>query len=107
VNTAPEKGVFPLDHAGECKDAMKRVLACLQENGRTHMACRDLSKSYLECRMAHNLMQSEDLSKLGFGGGGQAPEAKVEPVEPSRGKEKEGFVAGTFIKQRRGEKNWF
>ena len=73
---APEKGVFPLDHFGECKSVRAGVLLtfiqpantfrsgeaafsqlkdayleCLKANSHKAEACRALSKSYLECRM--------------------------------------------------------
>lgn len=64
---APEKGVFPLDHFGECKEARRQQLSrllsltaaqeavaylvCLQNASFATEACRHLSKSYLECRM--------------------------------------------------------
>jgi hypothetical protein len=31
-NRAPEKGVFPLDHDGQCKDAMSQVMACIKQH---------------------------------------------------------------------------
>ena len=63
----PERGVFALDHDGECKDAMKVYLACLQEKKGTHFDCRDLSGKYLECRMSKDLMSKEALDNLGLG----------------------------------------
>lgn len=77
----PEKGVFPLDHFGECKDVSattmslllcapvflcstpvsllsaaspqikERYLKCLAEHNADAEACRQLTKEYLECRM--------------------------------------------------------
>lgn len=44
---APEKGVFPLDHFGECKQLMQTYLACLTTHGQDAAACRDVSRSYL------------------------------------------------------------
>ena len=48
---APEKGVFPLDHFGECKTVMKDYLACLKKEKGDSLECKKLSKLYLECRM--------------------------------------------------------
>ncbi|KAI9473308.1 hypothetical protein BX667DRAFT_422633 [Coemansia mojavensis] len=49
--TPPDRGSFPLDHDGECKDAMALYLSCLEGNRGSGKKCRDLSKKYLECRM--------------------------------------------------------
>ncbi|OAK94339.1 hypothetical protein IQ06DRAFT_234262 [Phaeosphaeriaceae sp. SRC1lsM3a] len=48
----PERGSFPLDHDGECKDIMMSYLRCIKSHrGSNDPECRDLSKSYLSCRM--------------------------------------------------------
>ena len=52
----PEKGSFPLDHKGACKHGMVEFLACLKENKNAHYICKDISKSYLQCRMEKGLM---------------------------------------------------
>ena len=62
----PEKGVFPLDHYGECKAVMREYLGCLAGNGQDSTPCRELSRSYLECRMARDLMEKQPLDELGF-----------------------------------------
>jgi len=64
--TPPEKGSFPLDHLGECKQVMHRYLKCIHENSRVARNCTEISKEYLNCRMDKELMEKEDLSKLGF-----------------------------------------
>uniref|UniRef100_A0A7S1CGD2 CHCH domain-containing protein n=1 Tax=Bicosoecida sp. CB-2014 TaxID=1486930 RepID=A0A7S1CGD2_9STRA len=64
--TAPLKGVFPLDHDGECKPVMKRYLDCIRDHRSAHALCNDLSKAYLACRMDRGLMQHEDLRDIGF-----------------------------------------
>ena len=69
---APEKGVFPLDHFGECKKAMRVYLACLRKHGDDTAACREVSKKYLECRMDRELMAKQPLEELGFGEGDAA-----------------------------------
>ena len=65
---APEKGVFPLDHFGECKKAMRAYLACLRKHGDDAATCREVSKKYLECRMDRELMAKQPLEELGFWG---------------------------------------
>ena len=62
----PEKGVFPLDHFGECKGSKQKYMDCLRENKEDAERCREEAKSYLECRMAKNLMANQSLSELGF-----------------------------------------
>ena len=64
--TAPEKGSFPLDHDGECKEFFLKYMICLKRNGSSNAECRPQSKDYLDCRMRNNLMAKEDWSKLGF-----------------------------------------
>lgn len=88
--TPPDKGSFPLDHGGICKEGMLSLLACLKEtNGQSHK-CRQLSKSYLECRMDKDLMAKEDLAGLGFTG-----ELIVNLKEVTKPrKEATGFVSG-------------
>jgi hypothetical protein len=52
VPRAPEKGVFPLDHFGECTGAAAAYMACLRDAAFATEACRHLSQRYLECRMS-------------------------------------------------------
>ena len=101
----PEKGVFPLDHFGECKEAMTAYMLCLRDSSNQADNCRSQTKAYLECRMSKELMASEDLHKLGFGAhassSGAAPAAGAASNSANgaatdrqadfRGK---GFVAG-------------
>lgn len=63
----PDKGSFPLDHAGECKDAMMDYMKCIKEHFMDNSKCRRFSLKYLECRMDKNLMAKEKLDVLGFG----------------------------------------
>ncbi|XP_072229378.1 cytochrome c oxidase assembly protein COX19 [Leuresthes tenuis] len=63
---APDKGSFPLDHFGECKDFKEKFMKCLRENHHDNSKCRLQSKDYLSCRMDHQLMAKEPLQKLGF-----------------------------------------
>lgn len=62
----PDKGSFPLDHDGECRDHMIKYLECLQANDRDHSPCRVLTQTYLKCRMDTDLMAKEEWEKLGF-----------------------------------------
>ncbi|XP_018541061.1 cytochrome c oxidase assembly protein COX19 [Lates calcarifer] len=62
----PDKGSFPLDHFGECKDFKEKFMKCLRDNSFDNSLCRLQSKDYLECRMNHQLMAREPLEKLGF-----------------------------------------
>lgn len=64
---APEKGSFPLDHDGECKNLVSKYLKCLHEKELDSSECRDIAKDYLVCRMDNNLMARESLEDLGFG----------------------------------------
>lgn len=41
---------------GECKPLKKEFIACLKSQGNEHIACKDLSRRYLECRMDRGLM---------------------------------------------------
>ncbi|KAJ1096212.1 hypothetical protein NDU88_001356 [Pleurodeles waltl] len=47
----PDKGSFPLDHFGECKEFKERFMKCLRTNNFENTPCRNESKEYLECRM--------------------------------------------------------
>ena len=60
----PERGVFALDHDGECKSFMEKYLRCLREKQNLHFDCRELSKLYLNCRMDNGLMAEENMSSL-------------------------------------------
>lgn len=62
----PEKGIFPLDHFGECKQVADAYLKCLKQHARDAVACQQLAKQYLQCRMDRNLMAQQDLKELGF-----------------------------------------
>ena len=54
----PEKGVFPLDHFGDCKSSKATYLTCLRQNNNDYDACVALSQAYLECRMKKNSWRS-------------------------------------------------
>ncbi|KAH3665974.1 hypothetical protein OGAPHI_004163 [Ogataea philodendri] len=65
--TPPDRGSFPLDHYGDCKDQMQKYLKCMKlvrnENAPN---CRLLAKDYLECRMQHDLMDRVPWNELGL-----------------------------------------
>ena len=62
----PEKGVFPLDHFGECTHVKDAYMTCLHKNQAATENCKELAKAYLECRMQRSLMAQQNLSELGF-----------------------------------------
>lgn len=63
----PEKGVFPLDHFGECTPQKDAYMKCLQENSKeTSDRCQQEAKLYLECRMSKQLMMEQPIEELGF-----------------------------------------
>lgn len=62
----PDKGSFPLDHDGECKEYMKKYMNCLKKNNNDNHKCRTESKDYLQCRMDRQLMAKEDFRRLGY-----------------------------------------
>lgn len=102
---APEKGVFPLDHDGVCKPAMKTFLSCLKEKEQDHYACRELSRAYLECRMRNKLMAEEDLDELGLVDNENAKKARDDKRDEEGKREASGFLAGGDQPARK--KGWF
>jgi cytochrome c oxidase assembly protein subunit 19 len=96
----PQRGIFPLDHFGECQAPMQAYIECLQANQETHHKCRDQSKDYLECRMSKGLMSQENLEQMGYSEEQKVVDAKVYDKK----KEKEGFVAGKHIE---GKSQWW
>lgn len=74
VKNPPALGSFPLDHDGHCKSLVSEYLNCLKKNRHADsQPCRHLTKAYLECRMAHGLMEKESLDRLGFSEEPQLP----------------------------------
>ncbi|ODV85953.1 hypothetical protein CANARDRAFT_7310 [[Candida] arabinofermentans NRRL YB-2248] len=63
----PDRGSFPLDHFGDCKNQMTEYLKCLKlvknENAPN---CRILAKGYLDCRMSNDLMDRVSWKELGL-----------------------------------------
>ncbi|KAG9003532.1 Cytochrome c oxidase assembly protein cox19 [Tulasnella sp. JGI-2019a] len=72
----PQRGSFPLDHDGECKEFMKTYLQCLKSYGQESVNCRNLSKEYLECRMSRALMDRTEWKNLGYKGVGEDQDAQ-------------------------------
>jgi hypothetical protein len=103
----PQRGIFPLDHGGQCSEPMQLYLECLDTHKSRHHECQLESKSYLTCRMEQGLMSKENLDQLGYGN-------KVEGArEYGKEKEKAGFIAGKHIHkknkwfwERSGSNNW-
>ncbi|CCK72083.1 Cox19p KNAG_0I02990 [Huiozyma naganishii CBS 8797] len=72
--TPPERGSFPLDHDGECFDAMAAYLRCMRlVHNENAPNCRLLAKEYLRCRMEHRLMDRDDWAHLGLPRDSRAP----------------------------------
>ncbi|KDQ54813.1 hypothetical protein JAAARDRAFT_181453, partial [Jaapia argillacea MUCL 33604] len=87
--TPPDRGSFPLDHYGECKNQMMLYMNCLRKNSNSSSPCRQLSKEYLECRMQRGLMDRDEWHNLGLGNL-QGDTKRVQSADP-----KKGTTAGT------------
>ncbi|KAI5477964.1 cytochrome c oxidase assembly protein COX19 [Pseudohyphozyma bogoriensis] len=83
VNWIGQRGSFPLDHEGECKEYMQQYLACIKTTKSTSTDCRHLSKAYLNCRMDRGLMERVSWEDLGFEEGG-SPKAKAGHEPPPK-----------------------
>ncbi|KAG0703103.1 hypothetical protein DFH29DRAFT_803954 [Suillus ampliporus] len=62
----PDRGSFPLDHDGECKEQMMQYMDCLRKNSSASTPCRVMSKQYLDCRMTKGLMERDEWKNLGL-----------------------------------------
>ncbi|VDD79150.1 unnamed protein product [Mesocestoides corti] len=62
----PEKGSFPLDHHGICRDMRELWTACMKENDWNSEKCRAESAAYLRCRIDNKLMKPDEIQRLGF-----------------------------------------
>ncbi|KAF0852717.1 mitochondrial CIV assembly protein Cox19 [Andalucia godoyi] len=94
----PEKGSFPLDHLGECKVLVDRVLACMRKHEQQSRFCRLEFRDYLQCRMDKGLMQKEDFSKLDLDDPNKYKNVELGDKEK---KEEDGFVAGVSRRNRK------
>lgn len=91
----PERGIFPLDHEGECKIKMRDYLKCLNNNKQDHFPCKKLSRAYLQCRMDRDLMAKDDLDTLGLGE--DASTSSYTRVTPKNDEGKE-IIAGLGVR---------
>ncbi|KAF7355361.1 hypothetical protein MSAN_01452700 [Mycena sanguinolenta] len=82
----PDRGAFPLDHYGECKEQMQRYMACLRSNSSTSSPCRPLSKDYLDCRMNKGLMERDEWKNLGFDSKKPALDSNNKEESPTQSK---------------------
>lgn len=89
----PQRGIFPLDHLGECNTTKNIYLQCLQDNSDMHHKCQDYSKQYLLCRMENQLMSKEDINTLGYNN------TVINPKEYNHEKEIAGYIAGKHIQR--------
>lgn len=71
---APERGSFPLDHLGECREFARAYLRCMKEHANLTTQCRPLAKQFLACRM--------DTYVGGSGGAGGASLSHLVSVRP-------------------------
>lgn len=64
----PIYGSFPLDRSHECSCLAKLYIACIKMHGHSSSdeKCRELTRKYLQCRMDHGLMESQEMSMLGL-----------------------------------------
>lgn len=99
----PDKGSFPIDHFEECKDIHDKYMKCLQRNKNDNMSCRYISKEYLECRMAHNLMAQESMANLGFTEDDATEKAARKIIHRGHPeKEQEGWLCARDAIEKRG-----
>lgn len=103
--TRPDKGSFPLDHKGVCKESMKEYMKCMASAENKHGQCMELSKKYLQCRIENGLMADENLDALGMNEKAinMAKTASANPVQGTEDeeslKQKSGWVSGVYIKR--------
>ncbi|GFE54057.1 cytochrome c oxidase assembly cox19 [Babesia ovis] len=62
----PDRGSFPLDHEGVCKEVSDRYLKCVQRLKGNAFDCRNLAAQYMKCRIDNNLLAEEPLTNFGF-----------------------------------------
>ena len=58
----PDKGSFPLDHLGECKQSMQAYMQCMQSRRFQSTKCRQESHDYLQCRMDKGKVRSAQVT---------------------------------------------
>mmetsp|Transcript_13911 Transcript_13911/g.41141 ORF Transcript_13911/g.41141 Transcript_13911/m.41141 type:complete len:150 (-) Transcript_13911:259-708(-) len=79
----PDKGSFPLDHFRECSELKSEYMGCLKQHSMQIDACRDLSASYLQCRMDRKLMAPEELERRARRAAQSAPPRAVQHAAPA------------------------
>ncbi|KAA8491300.1 Cytochrome c oxidase assembly protein COX19 [Porphyridium purpureum] len=87
----PLKGSFPLDHFHDCSRLALEYEACLRAHSSVTAQCRDLAKTYLECRMENNLMLPADAETLGFNKEGTSN------IDTTKATVPEQATAGAFV----------
>ncbi|KAK1443515.1 hypothetical protein BgAZ_203910 [Babesia gibsoni] len=103
----PDRGSFPLDHDGACKEISEKYVRCVRELKGNAMGCRHLAAQYMQCRIDNDLLSPEPLTNFGF------RERDLNPEEPSQSKdhvtgdallrsreerkESKGFIAGGSV----------
>lgn len=110
--TPPDRGSFPLDHDGTCKDIAKDYLACIKASNGNALACRQLSAKYMKCRIDNNLLSDEPLTNLGFRECDIQPDLQKTEVssadisinQKTERKEEGGFVSGLSLAESYPEK---
>lgn len=75
---------------------LQEYLSCLKDEKDVHYKCKELSKSYLQCRMDNELMAKEDLNEMGYG---EEQRVKGEVTVYDKSKERAGYVAGKHIEK--------
>lgn len=111
--TPPDRGSFPLDHDGTCKDIAKDYLACIKASNGNALMCRKISAKYMKCRIENNLLADEPLTHLGFRESDIQPDIQKNDIdrdnsviEPrSERKEERGFVSGVSLAESYPEKS--
>jgi len=63
---APERGVFALDHFGECAREGETYVTCVKTSEDARARCRALAETYLRCRMDAELMARSTMEELGL-----------------------------------------
>lgn len=100
----PDRGSFPLDHEGVCKEDSKNYLDCIRVHNGNSSNCTKLASVYLKCRIDNGLLAEESLTNFGFRArdiSGDSPSTVVDTgpdLKPRyERKENKGFIAGTSV----------
>ncbi|ORM41984.1 Cytochrome c oxidase assembly protein COX19 [Babesia sp. Xinjiang] len=102
----PDRGSFPLDHEGLCKEVSNRYLKCVQQLKGNAFDCRALAAEYMKCRIDNKLLAEEPLVNLGFRESEINADARLPKTavpgdvlvrQREDRKESQGFVAGQSV----------